>query len=172
MNDLLALINMFNNNIVPVSQVGFGVFNMFLVVGSLISHLSTVVILLKNAGNLKDEEDRRNLQIVATLAVVNQTLYFIFCVVSLWELYISAAVLWVFWAFDHVIFIQVNRHIKKFLISNNHSDSSESGNFHHRSSKVGSHPSSPREMEAHKPSTTTENSVGKAHERFAGETVS
>ena len=145
-NDVFAIVHQYTNNAINIGSVAYGTFNMMLIIGGMISHLTTVIVLLKNSNHLKDERERRHLQYVAAAALCNQGLYFIFCIVSFFEIDYSVAVLYLIWTVDHIIFTKVNQHIKSFL----HSDSSESGN--HRSSRVGSSaPNSPREREVNKP---------------------
>lgn len=176
LNDLFAIIDQYTDNAVNIGSVGYGMFNMTLIVGGIISHLSAVVILLTNAKSLKDEHERRNLQLVAAAAFLNQTLYFIFCLVSFWEITYSVAVLYLIWAVDHIIFTKVNQHIRRFLLSNHHSDSGESsGNNHdHRksSSRMSSAPNSPKELESFRSTTTTsgDEGYGRAHERTGAQT--
>ena len=164
-NDVFAIVNLYTDNSINISSVAYGMFNMMLIIGGILSHLSAVVVLLKNASKFKDENERRHLQYVAIAAFCNQGLYFVFCIVSFFEIVYSVAVLYLIWTADHIIFTKVNQHIKSFLLSTNASDSSGSGHERHRNSKIGSAPSSPRETEMNKP--FVDDTAAKAHERLS-----
>ena len=164
-NDVFAIVNLYTDNSINISSVAYGMFNMMLISGGILSHLSAVVVLLKNASKFKDENERRHLQYVAIAAFCNQGLYFVFCIVSFFEIVYSVAVLYLIWTADHIIFTKVNQHIKSFLLSTNASDSSGSGHERHRNSKIGSAPSSPRETEMNKP--FVDDTAAKAHERLS-----
>ena len=165
-NDVFAIVNQYTDNAVNINSVAYGMFNMMLIIGGIISHLSAVVILLKNASKFKDERERRHLQYVAIAAFCNQGLYFVFCIVSFFEIVYSVAILYLIWAVDHIIFTKVNQHIKSFLLSTNANDSSDSGGHDkHRNSRISSAPGSPRETEMNKP--FVDDSAAKAHERLS-----
>ena len=147
--DILAIAELYTTKLV-VSQVSFAMFNLTLMVGGIISHVATIVILLKNAGNLKDDQERKGLKRVAVLAITNQIFFLSFCLLSFVEVTYSVALIYLSWTMDHIVFSLVNEHIRSFLLSSNRETSDSGGN------------SSKQEVSVHKAETA--NRVSFAHE--------
>jgi len=130
--DALAIANYYLETPVNIIQSQWGMFNFMLMIGDIISHVATVTILLRNAGNLKDPREKRDLEIVAAAALSNQALFLIFCCISFGEITYSTALIYFSWTMDHIVFCLVNRHIRLFLSSRGYSD----GNSSHASKSI------------------------------------
>jgi hypothetical protein len=118
--DIIAIVNQYNHDVLRMIPAGWGMFNVCLMVGSIISHCSTVYILLRNADNLKDERDRRRLQVISFVAIANQLAFLICCGIAFVEVTYSTSLIVTTWTLDHIIFNLVNEYIKKFLNSQGH----------------------------------------------------
>lgn len=134
LTDIISISNYFLKTPITVSQAQYGMFCFFLMIGDIISHITTVYILLTNASNLKEARQKRNLEIVAATAVLNQVCFLSFCCLSFYETTYSTALIYFSWILDHIIFSLVNRHIRLFLNSRGYSDSGSS----HRVSEMES----------------------------------
>jgi hypothetical protein len=156
--DILAIIALFDDTFI-VSQASYGMFNFVLMVGGIITHCSTIVILLRNSGNLKDKKEKVELKVVAVLAIANQICFLVFCCLCFNEVVYSTSLVYLSWTTDHIVFSLVNRHIRSFLLSTNQSDPDDSSN-----SKV----TSEREPDSQVSKTARDHSmVAVAHEKFS-----
>ena len=122
--DVISIANYYLEHPIAIDQAQYGMFCFVLMIGDIISHVLTVTILLKNAGTLKDPKEKRDLEIVATLALINQACFLVFCCTSFVETTYSTALIYFSWTLDHIVFCLVNRHIRLFLSSRGYSDGS------------------------------------------------
>lgn len=132
-----------------------------LVVGNTISHIATIVILLRDLGKFKDPLEKRNLKIVAAVAIVVQVGLVISGFFSLYDDFVYSAVVWYFlWTGDFIIFSLVNKHIKTFLQSTNTSvpDSRHGGS--HPEAKTSSIVSPMNDLAHEMPATAMEITIG------------
>jgi hypothetical protein len=118
--DCLVLAQIFNPSAFPLSQAILDApFTCVLYLGNSISHVATIFVLLHDLGNFKDPVKKRNLKIVAAIAVLNQAGLIVTGFTALISNNYSNAVAYLLWTADFIIFHLVNEHIKTFLLSVN-----------------------------------------------------
>lgn len=115
--DMLTITENFSVTPPQLTQAWWGMFNFMFMVGCIISHISTIVILIRNMGNLKDPLEKRNLIIIGAAQVINQAFFLAFCCLSFVDVVYSTALIYFSWAIDHIIFSLVNDHIRSFITS-------------------------------------------------------
>jgi len=143
--DVLTIYQNFSKTPLVLTQAWWGMFNFMFMIGCIISHISTVAILVKNMGNLKDPVEKRNLIIISVAQIVNQSFFLVFCCLSFVDVVYSVALIYFSWTIDHIIFSLVNRHIKTFITSSGsieqpNSSSANEGQDMSRASVARVHP--------------------------------